>query len=145
MASEEYMELSSLVPNPLIEAGGVKPKRFKTTKVNFRDDAVKKWCSEKDVHHQSSDLEVGLPDRDDFEYDENQLTTMTLPAEFVRRPSMTSIRMKRDQLFQGTRTRRNPRVIFKNGRRNTTFRKIPERSIRFAKDFVTTLVSKPLV
>lgn len=135
MGSEDRMELTSLVFD------GGKPKRFKSTRVNFRDDSVKKWCSEKDVHQTTSDLEVGLPNLEDFDCGDNQLTVMTLPAEFIRRPSMLSIRLKRDQLFQGTRTRRNPRVIFKNGFRNTTFRKIPERSIRFAKDFVTTLVS----
>lgn len=108
-------------------------------KVNFRDDTLihTRCCPEV-----KEDLEIGQPD--DFEYamDDNQLTVMTLPAEFMRRPSMVSIRMKRDQLFKGTRTRRNPRVISKNGLRNITFQKIPERTMLFFKDFVTSLIEE---
>lgn len=121
-----------------------KIQRFKTkaaNKVNFRDDTLiqRRCCSETECSRSKDDLELG--EVDDYLLDESQLTVMTLPAEFMRRPSMVSMRMKRDQLFQGTRTRRNPRVIYKDGYRNITFRKIPERSMLFFKDFVTTLVS----
>lgn len=113
-------------------------------RVNFRDDTLlsqRKCCSEHEVSttKDDMDLELGLPSHEDFQLDENQLTVMTLPAEFMRRPSMLSMKMKRDPLFQGKRARRNPRVIFKNGLRNISF-KIPEGSLLFLKDFVTSLV-----
>lgn len=126
---------------------GKKFHRFKprgnptTNKVNFRDDTLiqTRCCPEV-----RDDLENGQSDRDDYEsmLDDNQLTVMTLPAEFMRRPSMVSIRMRRDQLFKGTRTRRNPRVIFKNGLRNVTFQKIPERTMLFFRDFFTSLIEE---
>lgn len=126
---------------------GNKIYRFKPKsrggKVNFRDDTMiqRRSCSQEDCTHSAeANLELGLTD--EFAIDENQLTVMTLPVEFMRRPSMVSMRMKRDQLFQGTRARRNPRIIFKDGFRNITFRKIPERSALFFKDFVTTLVRR---
>lgn len=71
----------------------------------------------------------------------NQLTVMTLPVEFMRRPSLASVRLRKDPLFQGNRARRHPRVIFKNGDRNVSFKKIPEKSMLYIRDFVTTLVT----
>ena len=126
---------------------GSKIHRFKpftsrvATKVNFRDDTTiqRKCHSDEDCARTKDDLELGTTD--DYLVDESQLTVMTLPVEFMRRPSMTQMRMKRDPLFQGTRTRRKPRIIFKDGFRNITFKKIPEQSLLFFKDFVTSLVS----
>lgn len=117
-----------------------KPNPRDVNKVNFRDDTLiqRRCCSEEECARTKDDLELGRSI--DYEIDENQLTVMTLPVEFMRRPSVVSMRMKRDQLFKGKRTRRYPRVIFKDGFRNITFRKIPERSLLFCKDFVTTLV-----
>lgn len=147
MASAEDVETFEMPERHSLLFDGTKQfKRFKGTsanKVNFRDDTMiqRRCCSQTDCSRLSKDdLELGQVD--DYLLDENQLTVMTLPAEFMRRPSMVSMRMKRDQLFQGTRTRRNPRVIYKDGYRNITFRKIPERSMLFFKDFVTTLVSE---
>lgn len=138
-------------PSLLFNGSTSKIHRFKVkaaNKVNFRDDTlIQRRCHSEEectTAGRLGDLEMGLglPNDDDFELDENQLTVMTLPAEFMRRPSMVSMRMKRDQLFQGTRTRRTPRLIFKDGFMNITFRKIPERSMLFCKDFVTTLVRR---
>lgn len=55
---------------------------------------------------------------------------------------MQSLRNRRDPHYQGIRTRRSRRVIEKSGDRNVGFLHIPERSRRFFKDFVTTLVSR---
>lgn len=54
---------------------------------------------------------------------------------------MHSLRNRRDPHYQGVRTRRPRRVIDKSGVRNIGFIHIPERSRRFFRDFVTTLVS----
>ncbi|XP_059620073.1 ATP-sensitive inward rectifier potassium channel 1 [Phlebotomus argentipes] len=65
-----------------------------------------------------------------------------LPVALVRRPSMQSLRQRRDPLYQGTRSRRTKRVIHRNGKTNVTFHNIPQRSARFFKDFVTTLIEE---
>lgn len=148
MTSEKSEEVFELHERSLLFEGN-KIHRFKgkaaTNKVNFRDDTLlpRRCCSEENCSRVArDDLELGLGTRDDFVLDENQLTVMTLPVEFMRRPSMVSMRLKRDQLFQGTRTRRNPRIIFKDGFRNITFRKVPERSLLFLRDFVNTLIEE---
>lgn len=66
---------------------------------------------------------------------------MFLPVEMVRRPSLQSLRIRRDQQYQGIRTPKSRRVVNKGGGRNISVLHIPERSVRFFKDFVTTLVS----
>lgn len=66
---------------------------------------------------------------------------MFLPVEMVRRPSLQSLRIRRDQQYQGIRTPKSRRVVNKGGDRNISVLNIPERSVRFFKDFVTTLVS----
>lgn len=146
MASEDG-ESFELKGAQTLHFEGNKLHRFKAkgAKVNFRDDTmIRRWCSEQEFSTTKDDFEIGHTtgldddDDDDFTVDENQLTVMTLPVEFMRRPSTVSIRMKMDQ---GTRrARRTPRVIFKNGFRNITFKKIPERSMLCFKDLVTTLV-----
>lgn len=153
---DSYELVNGRGPQTLLYDGN-KFHRFKQkkakTRVNFRDDTFnqRRCCSEEGMTTANDDLEIGgaggLTDYEDDEHgyaiDENQLTVMTLPVEFMRRPSAVSIRMKKDQ---GTRrARRKPRVIFKNGFRNITFRKIPERSMLCFKDLVTTLVRFVLI
>lgn len=53
---------------------------------------------------------------------------------------MQSLRHLRDPHYQGIRSRKARRVIDKSGDRNVTSTNIPERSWRFLKDFVNTLV-----
>ncbi|GAB0090280.1 ATP-sensitive inward rectifier potassium channel 11 isoform X1 [Sergentomyia squamirostris] len=65
-----------------------------------------------------------------------------LPIELVRRPSMQSLRQRRDPLYQGTRMKRTKRVIYRNGKRNVDFFNIPQKSARYFKDFVTTLIEE---
>lgn len=65
---------------------------------------------------------------------------IALPIELHRYQSMQSLRHRRDPHYQGIRSRRAKRVIDKGGERNVGFLNIPERSWRFFKDFVTTLV-----
>lgn len=65
---------------------------------------------------------------------------VAFPVEFQRHQSMQSLRHRRDPHFQGNRMRKARRVIDKSGDRNIEFVNIPERGMRFFKDFVTTLV-----
>lgn len=144
---DQHFELEDNRSHQLLFDGN-KIHRFKTksqavgNRVNFRDDTMiqRRCISEEDCWRWTAKDDLELGQVDDYLLDENQLTVMTLPAEFMRRPSMVSMRMKRDPLFQGTRTRRTPRIIFKDGFRNITFKKIPERSMMFFKDIVTSLV-----
>ncbi|XP_055633262.1 uncharacterized protein LOC129773645 [Toxorhynchites rutilus septentrionalis] len=48
-------------------------------------------------------------------------------------------RLRRDPEHQGTRTIRSTRVINKAGERNVQFINLPQKSVRFVKDLVTTL------
>lgn len=62
------------------------------------------------------------------------------PIQVQRYQSMQSLRHLRDPHYQGIRSRKARRVIDKSGDRNVTNTNIPERSWRFLKDFVNTLV-----
>lgn len=59
-----------------------------------------------------------------------------------KRPSVRGLRNRHDHQYQGIRSSRQKRVINKTGERNITVLNLPEKSVRFFKDFVTTLVSK---
>ncbi|XP_055543227.1 ATP-sensitive inward rectifier potassium channel 11-like isoform X2 [Wyeomyia smithii] len=51
-------------------------------------------------------------------------------------------RLRRDPEHQGTRAIRSTRVINKAGERNVLFLHLPQKSVRFVKDLVTTLVEE---
>ncbi|KXJ73981.1 hypothetical protein RP20_CCG014596 [Aedes albopictus] len=51
-------------------------------------------------------------------------------------------RLRRDPVHQGTRAIRSSRVINKAGERNVLFLNLPQKSVRFVKDLVTTLVEE---
>lgn len=53
---------------------------------------------------------------------------------------MLNLRNRRDQAFQGVRTLRVPRIINKAGNRNISTINLPEKSARYLKDLVTTLL-----
>lgn len=61
--------------------------------------------------------------------------------QIERSQSVQNLRNRRDPHYQGNRAPRAKRVICKTGERNVGVLNIPERSLRFFKDFVTTLVS----
>lgn len=58
-----------------------------------------------------------------------------------KEPSMLSLRQRRDQQFQGVRMLKPARVVNKGGDPNVNSLHLPEKSARFLKDFVHTLVN----
>lgn len=57
-----------------------------------------------------------------------------------KQPSMLSLRNRRDQQYQGVRMLRPARIVNKAGDRNIGSINVPEKSARFFKDIVHTLV-----
>lgn len=57
-----------------------------------------------------------------------------------KEPSMMSLRNRRDPQFHGIRTIKPARVVNKAGDRNVHAKNLPEKSYRFIKDLVHTLV-----
>uniref|UniRef100_A0A1B0EUJ5 Kir3 channel protein n=2 Tax=Lutzomyia longipalpis TaxID=7200 RepID=A0A1B0EUJ5_LUTLO len=108
-----------------------------------REPQVDVGIEMKEVHREDA-IEVAPEDESSEEDGVIQLEgeAHNLPVELVRKPSMQSLRQRRDPLFQGTRTKRTRRVIHRNGKRNVTLMHIPQRSARFFKDFVTTLIEE---
>lgn len=59
-----------------------------------------------------------------------------------KQPSMLSLRNRRDQQYQGVRMLKPARIVNKAGDRNVENKNIPEKSARFIKDIVHTLVRR---
>lgn len=59
-----------------------------------------------------------------------------------KQPSMLSLRNRRDQQYQGVRMLKPARIVNKAGDRNIESVNIPEKSARFIKDIVHTLVRR---
>jgi hypothetical protein len=67
---------------------------------------------------------------------------MAVPVVMEKQPSMLSLRNRRDQQFQGMRLLKPARIVNKAGDRNSYAVNLPEKSARFLKDIVHTLVKK---
>lgn len=65
-----------------------------------------------------------------------------LPVVMKKHPSMLSLRNRRDPQYQGVRMLKTVRIVNKGGDRNVESVNMPEKSARFIKDFVHTLVKK---
>jgi hypothetical protein len=63
-----------------------------------------------------------------------------LPVVIEKKPSMLCLRSRRDQQFQGARLPKQARIVNKGGDRNIESINLPEKSARFLKDIVHTLV-----
>ena len=57
-----------------------------------------------------------------------------------KQPSMLNLKHRREQQFQGVRMVKPARIVNKGGDRNVESIHIPEKSAKFFKDFVHTLV-----
>lgn len=68
------------------------------------------------------------------------LLDFQLPIMMKKQPSMMSLRNRRAQQYQGMRTLKPARVVNKPGNRNITAINLPEKSRRFMKDLVHTLI-----
>lgn len=65
---------------------------------------------------------------------------MPVPVMMKKQPSMLSLQNRRDQQFQGVRKLKPARIVNKAGDRNSYAVHLPEKSARFLKDIVHTLV-----
>lgn len=65
-----------------------------------------------------------------------------LPVVMKKQPSMLSLRNRRDQQYQGVRMLKPARIVNKAGDRNVGSINIPEKTAKFFKDIVHTLVSQ---
>lgn len=63
-----------------------------------------------------------------------------LPVMMKKQPSLMSLRNRRDPKFHGIRTIKPARVVRKAGDRNVYAKHLPQKSYRFYKDLVHTLV-----
>lgn len=57
-----------------------------------------------------------------------------------KQPSMLSLRNRKDPQYHGIRTIKPARVVHKAGTRNVSSKNLPQKSYRFIKDLVHTLV-----
>ncbi|XP_062551427.1 ATP-sensitive inward rectifier potassium channel 11-like [Armigeres subalbatus] len=101
-------------------------------------------------HHRSSnhrrDIFRGSPTNEDYEDRSNsqqqQQSGFPVILQSVRSMRHMRQRLRRDPEHQGTRAIRSSRVINKKGERNVLFLHLPQKSVRFVKDLVTTLVEE---
>jgi hypothetical protein len=70
----------------------------------------------------------------------SQFKSQQFPVVVEKAPSMLSLRNRRDPQYQGNRTLKTARIVNKAGDRNVDSINLPEKSARFIKDIVHTLV-----
>lgn len=135
--SDDTPQRSIGVDNILLESLSTSPygrRQASEMKVSSAREMADKWTP------------ISISSSSDDENDKindnvnHQLKDFQLPVVMKKQPSMMSLRNRRDPQFHGIRTIRPARVVRKAGDRNVYARHLPQKSYRFFKDLVHTLV-----